>query len=153
MGQSTAVKQAAKVRRLSAISLSRLIKNVEGFVIFLAALLTIFSLLGLPTSLGYILHLNSNITEGRAADNDLFTPSLCHALGQRVKLLRKKKGYTQEDMISFGFGLRHWQQIEAVTRSTFGPCCEFARLSTSARGRSFVDSITTFPKNNTPISI
>src|SRR5260370_18369430 len=34
------------------------------------------------------------------------------ALGQRVKQLRKKKGYTQEDMISFGFGLRHWQQIE-----------------------------------------
>jgi len=35
------------------------------------------------------------------------------ALGQRVKRLRKKKGYTQEDMISFGFGLRHWQEIEA----------------------------------------
>lgn len=35
------------------------------------------------------------------------------ALGQRLKRLRKKKGYTQEDMISFGFGLRHWQQIEA----------------------------------------
>ena len=34
-------------------------------------------------------------------------------LGQRVKQLRKKKGYMQEDMISFGFGLRHWQQIEA----------------------------------------
>ncbi len=35
------------------------------------------------------------------------------ALGQRVKRLRKKKGYTQEDMMSFGFGLRHWQEIEA----------------------------------------
>jgi transcriptional regulator with XRE-family HTH domain len=35
------------------------------------------------------------------------------SLGQRIKKLRKKKGYTQEDMISFGFGLRHWQQIEA----------------------------------------
>lgn len=34
-------------------------------------------------------------------------------LGLRVKELRKKKGYTQEDMISFGFGVRHWQQIEA----------------------------------------
>src|SRR5258708_16325229 len=33
-------------------------------------------------------------------------------LGQRVKQLRKKNGYTQEDMISFGFGLRHWQEIE-----------------------------------------
>jgi transcriptional regulator with XRE-family HTH domain len=35
------------------------------------------------------------------------------ALGQRVKRLRKRKGYTQEDMISFGFSARHWQQIEA----------------------------------------
>jgi hypothetical protein len=34
-------------------------------------------------------------------------------LGSRIKQLRKKQGYTQEDMISFGFGLRHWQQIEA----------------------------------------
>jgi len=35
------------------------------------------------------------------------------ALGQRVKKLRKRKGLTQEDMISFGFSARHWQQIEA----------------------------------------
>jgi len=35
------------------------------------------------------------------------------ALGQRVKRLRKKRGYTQEDMMSFGFALRHWQQIKA----------------------------------------
>ena len=34
-------------------------------------------------------------------------------LGLRLKQLRRKKGYTQEDMISFGFGVRHWQQIEA----------------------------------------
>jgi transcriptional regulator with XRE-family HTH domain len=27
--------------------------------------------------------------------------------------LRKQKGFTQEDMISFGFSARHWQQIEA----------------------------------------
>jgi transcriptional regulator with XRE-family HTH domain len=35
------------------------------------------------------------------------------ALGQRVKKLREGKGYTQEDMIGFGFSARHWQQIEA----------------------------------------
>jgi transcriptional regulator with XRE-family HTH domain len=35
------------------------------------------------------------------------------ALGQRVKKLRKRKEYTQEDMIGFGFSARHWQQIEA----------------------------------------
>ncbi len=49
------------------------------------------------------------------------------ALGQRVKQLRKKKGYTQEDMISFGFGLRHWQQIEGghpINISTLLRICE-----------------------------
>jgi transcriptional regulator with XRE-family HTH domain len=35
------------------------------------------------------------------------------ALGQKVKELRKRKGLTQEDMISLGFSARHWQQIEA----------------------------------------
>ena len=35
------------------------------------------------------------------------------ALGQRVRALRKKKGLSQEDIISFGFSARHWQQIEA----------------------------------------
>ena len=34
-------------------------------------------------------------------------------LGERIKALRLKTGYTQEDMISFGFSARHWQQIEA----------------------------------------
>ena len=34
------------------------------------------------------------------------------ALGRRVRSLREKKHYTQEDMISFGFSARHWQQIE-----------------------------------------
>ena len=34
-------------------------------------------------------------------------------LGQRVRDLRKENGFTQEDMISFGFSARHWQQIEA----------------------------------------
>jgi transcriptional regulator with XRE-family HTH domain len=35
------------------------------------------------------------------------------ALGLRIKELRRKSGYSQEDMISFGFSARHWQQIEA----------------------------------------
>jgi transcriptional regulator with XRE-family HTH domain len=35
------------------------------------------------------------------------------ALGQRIRGLRKQGGYSQEDMISFGFSARHWQQIEA----------------------------------------
>ena len=35
------------------------------------------------------------------------------ALGARIRSLRKKAGLSQEDMISFGFSARHWQQIEA----------------------------------------
>ncbi len=35
------------------------------------------------------------------------------ALGMRIKKLRKTHGYTQEDMIGYGFSARHWQQIEA----------------------------------------
>jgi transcriptional regulator with XRE-family HTH domain len=34
-------------------------------------------------------------------------------LGLRIKDLRRKRAYSQEDMISFGFSARHWQQIEA----------------------------------------
>jgi transcriptional regulator with XRE-family HTH domain len=34
------------------------------------------------------------------------------ALGARVRSLRERRRYTQEDMISFGFSARHWQQIE-----------------------------------------
>jgi len=49
------------------------------------------------------------------------------ALGQRVKKLRKRQGYTQEDMISFGFSARHWQQIEAgrpITVTTLLRICD-----------------------------
>lgn len=34
------------------------------------------------------------------------------ALGRRIRNLRKKNGMTLEDMISYGFSARHWQQIE-----------------------------------------
>jgi DNA-binding XRE family transcriptional regulator len=47
-------------------------------------------------------------------------------LGRRVKELRVRHGYTQEDMISFGFSARHWQQIEAgrpITMTTLLRIC------------------------------
>lgn len=47
--------------------------------------------------------------------------------GERVRKLRRKCGYSQEDMISFGFSARHWQQIEAgrpITVSTLLRICE-----------------------------
>jgi transcriptional regulator with XRE-family HTH domain len=47
-------------------------------------------------------------------------------LGERIRKLRKKRGHSQEDMISYGFSARHWQQIEAgrpVTVSTLLRIC------------------------------
>jgi transcriptional regulator with XRE-family HTH domain len=48
-------------------------------------------------------------------------------LGSKVKELRKKRRYSQEDMIYFGFSARHWQQIEAgrsITVTTLLRICE-----------------------------
>ena len=53
------------------------------------------------------------------------------ALGQRVRGLRKKHGHSQEDMISFGFSARHWQQIEAgrpITLRTLLRICRVFRI-------------------------
>ena len=49
------------------------------------------------------------------------------ALGTRVRELRKKRGFSQEDMLSFGFSTRHWQQVEAgrpITVTTLLRICE-----------------------------
>lgn len=35
------------------------------------------------------------------------------ALGHRIRSRRTERKLTQEDMISYGFSLRHWQMIEA----------------------------------------
>jgi transcriptional regulator with XRE-family HTH domain len=48
-------------------------------------------------------------------------------LGARLKVLRNKSGYSQEDMLSFGFSTRHWQQIEAgrpITLTTLLRVCD-----------------------------
>ena len=52
-------------------------------------------------------------------------------LGARVRNLRKADGFSQEDMISFGFSARHWQQIEAgrpITVTTLLRICEAFRV-------------------------
>jgi transcriptional regulator with XRE-family HTH domain len=54
------------------------------------------------------------------------------ALGTKVRELRKKHGYSQEDMISFGFSARHFQQIEAgrpITVTTVLRLCEVFEVS------------------------
>jgi transcriptional regulator with XRE-family HTH domain len=35
------------------------------------------------------------------------------ALGNRIRSYREDNGLTQEDMIFYGFSVRHWQKIEA----------------------------------------
>jgi transcriptional regulator with XRE-family HTH domain len=53
------------------------------------------------------------------------------AFGKRVRELRRKHGHSQEDMNSFGFSARHWQQIEAgrpITVSTLLRICEAFKI-------------------------
>lgn len=50
-----------------------------------------------------------------------------HGLGTKVRGLRKNRGFSQEDMLSFGFSTRHWQQVEAgrpITVTTLLRICE-----------------------------
>jgi len=54
------------------------------------------------------------------------------SLGARVRALRKKHGFSQEDMMSFGFSTRHWQQIEAgrpITVITLLRICEVFEIT------------------------
>ena len=56
------------------------------------------------------------------------------ALGSRVRELRKKHGFSQEDMLSFGFSTRHWQQVEAgrpITVTTLLRICEVFEIPMS----------------------
>lgn len=49
----------------------------------------------------------------------------------RIKKLRRAHGYTQEDMIGYGFSARHWQQIEAgrpITIKTLLRICATFRV-------------------------
>jgi transcriptional regulator with XRE-family HTH domain len=61
------------------------------------------------------------------------------ALGRRIRELRRKNRYSQEDMISFGFSARHWQQIEAgrpITVTTLLRICDVlnVRIDRIVRG-------------------
>ena len=52
-------------------------------------------------------------------------------LGKRIKLLRKARQLTQEDMIMHGFSARHWQMIEAgrpITMETLLRICDVLKV-------------------------
>ncbi len=49
------------------------------------------------------------------------------ALGHRVRAYRVERNLTQEDMILYGFSVRHWQMVEAgrpITLFTLLRICE-----------------------------
>jgi transcriptional regulator with XRE-family HTH domain len=57
------------------------------------------------------------------------------ALGLRIQAARKRAGYSQEDMISFGYGVRHWQRIEAgkpITLRTLLRICRILGMTMEA---------------------
>jgi DNA-binding XRE family transcriptional regulator len=89
-------------------------------------------LLGTVTSLGYKLicswcFCSWNFTNSEVPDQAQFFGRL----GGRIRKLRKAHGFSQEDMISFGFSARHWQQIEAgrpITVTTLLRICEVFRV-------------------------
>jgi len=49
-------------------------------------------------------------------------------LGARIKVLRQKAGYSQEDMISHGFSVRYWQKVEAGKPITLRTLLRICRL-------------------------
>jgi transcriptional regulator with XRE-family HTH domain len=54
------------------------------------------------------------------------------ALGQRIQTLRKRCGYSQEDMISFGYTVRYWQRIEAGKPITLRTLLRICRILDSS---------------------
>jgi hypothetical protein len=64
--------------------------------------------LNIPWSIQGIPRTNTLLAKDTELDRKFFT-----ALGQRIQTLRKRRGYSQEDMISFGYTVRYWQRIEA----------------------------------------
>ena len=54
------------------------------------------------------------------------------ALGHRIRSYRTERKLSQEDMISYGFSVRHWQMIEAgrpITMVTLLRVCEAFEIS------------------------
>jgi Helix-turn-helix domain len=65
-------------------------------------------------------------------------------LGARIRKWRRKHGHSQEDMISFGFSARHWQQIEAgrpITVSTLLRICAVFKTSVAGLVRGLDNGI------------
>ena len=60
------------------------------------------------------------------------------ALGHRVRSYRMERKLTQEDMISYGFSVRHWQMVESgrpITLFTLLRICEAFDVAPEETGR------------------
>jgi transcriptional regulator with XRE-family HTH domain len=49
-------------------------------------------------------------------------------LGARIRTLRQRAGYSQEDMLSHGYSVRYWQKIEAGKPITLRTLLRICRL-------------------------
>jgi transcriptional regulator with XRE-family HTH domain len=49
-------------------------------------------------------------------------------LGRRIKALRERAGYSQEDMITHGYSVRYWQKVEAGKPITLRTLLRICRL-------------------------
>ena len=50
-------------------------------------------------------------------------------LGHEIRTCRTARKLSQEDMISYGFSVRHWQMMEAGGQSRFSRSCACVRPS------------------------
>jgi transcriptional regulator with XRE-family HTH domain len=49
-------------------------------------------------------------------------------LGARIRTLRKRAGFSQEDMIAHGYSARYWQKVEAGKPITLRTLLRICRL-------------------------
>jgi transcriptional regulator with XRE-family HTH domain len=49
-------------------------------------------------------------------------------LGGRIKALRERAGFSQEDMITHGYSVRYWQKVEAGKPITLRTLLRICRL-------------------------
>lgn len=57
-----------------------------------------------------------------------FAARFFKGLGGRIRRLRDRSGYSQEDMISFGYTVRYWQRVEAGKPITLRTLLRICRI-------------------------
>jgi len=55
-------------------------------------------------------------------------------LGTRIRALRERAGYSQEDMITHGYSVRYWQKVEAGKPITLRTLLRICRLFIAPMG-------------------